>query len=370
MIVNCLRENLSYGLQNVQRAISSKKTLPVLDGVLITAKDNHLIIAATDLELAIETKIPAQIVEEGELVVTSDKFIELIKKLPSGNISLIKENNNLKIEYLNSEIELKGFNPEEFPALPEIKEEFNFALTAANLNSLIRKTIFASSLDESRPVFNGALFNIEDQQIKLITTDSHRLAINDSKLNEINVKNNSNKIDIIIPRKTLNEIQRIFKDEDEVIKVFGNEKQITFVSSDTKIISRIIDGKFPKFNEVIPKDYQTSIKINKKEFTDTIERASLFVDTVDKFSIITFIISDSQINISSKSENGYLNENLNAFVEGDRLEISFNSRYLLDALKIIESDDIEFKFSGNLSPAIMKEMNDDYIYLILPLRAN
>lgn len=370
MIVNCLRENLSYGLQNVQRAISSKKTLPILDGVLIKAADNHLTITATDLELAIETKIPAQIVEEGEMVVTSDKFIELIKKLPSGNISLIKENNNLKIEYLNSEIELKGFNPEEFPALPQIEEEFKFILKADNLNSLIRKTIFASSLDESRPVFNGALFNIEDHQIKLITTDSHRLAINDSKINEIKVKNDNKNIDIIIPRKTLNEIQRIFKDDDEEISVYGNEKQIIFLSSDTKIISRIIDGKFPKFNDVIPKDYQTSIKINKKEFTDAIERASLFVDTVDKFSIITFKISDSLINISSKSESGYLNENLNAFVEGDKLEISFNSRYLLDGLKVIETDDIEFKFSGNLSPAVIKELNDNYTYLVLPLRAN
>lgn len=365
MIIKCLKENLSYGLQNVQRAISLKKTIPILEGVLIKAIDNHLIITATDLELGIETRIPAEVIEEGEIVVTSGKFIELIKKLPNINIDLQKKGNNLNIKYLNSEVEIMGFNTEEFPLLPTITDEFNFSIKALNLNSLIRKTIFASSPDESRPVFNGTLLNISDKTIKMITTDSHRLAINNLKID-----NESDNINIIIPRKTLNEIQKIFKDEEEIINIYGNENQVCFQNSDTKIISRIIDGKFPNFEQVIPKNYQTTMKLNKKDFLDTIERASLFVDSIDNVSIVKLKITDSNINITSKSESGNLNENLNAYIEGDNLEISFNSKYLIEALKIIDTKDIEFKFSGNLSPAIIKENNESYIYLVLPLRTN
>lgn len=363
MKFKCLRENLSYGLQNVQRAIGVKKTIPILEGILIKTENNHLVITATDLELGIETKIPAEILEEGEIVIPSGKFIELIKKLPNINIDLYKDNNNLKIKYLNSEIEIKGFNTDEFPLLPEITDKFNFTIKAKNLNSLIKKTIFASSPDESRPVFNGALLNISDNKIKMVTTDSHRLSINILKINH-----DSNDINIIIPRKTLNEILKIFKDEEEIIKIYGNDNQVCFQNSDTKIISRIIDGNFPKFDQVIPKNFQTTMKLNKKDFMETIERASLFVDSIDNLAIVKLIIKESNVNISSKSETGYLDENLNAFIDGDELEITFNSRYLIEALKVIDDKDIEFKFSGNLSPAIITENSDNYIYLVLPLR--
>ena len=363
MIIKCLRENLSYGLQNVQRAISTKKTIPILEGVLIKAINNHLIITATDLELGIETRIPAEVIEEGEIVIPSTKFIELIKKLPNINIDLHKEENNLIIKYLNSEVEIKGFNTDEFPLLPDIKDDFNFTIKAINLNSLIKKTIFASSPDESRPVFNGALLNIADKKIKMVTTDSHRLAINILKID-----NDSDNINIIIPRKTLNEIQKIFKDEEEMIKIYGNDNQVCFENSDTKIISRIIDGNFPKFEQVVPVDFQTVMKLNRKDFMETIERASLFVDSVDNLAIVKLKINNSNVNISSKSETGNLNENLNAYIDGDELEITFNSRYLIEALKVIEAKDIEFKFSGNLSPAIITENNESYIYLVLPLR--
>ena len=364
MIAKCQKENLSYGLQNVQRAISSKKTLPILDGILIKGENNHLILKATDLELAIETRIPAEIIEEGEMVITSSKFIELIKKLPNVKINLNKINNDLNIKYLNSEVKLKGWDPEEFPNLPEIQKDFSFSLKTAELNNLIKKTLFASSPDESRPVFNGALLNITEDKMQLITTDSHRLALNKIKSNYA-----EKKIDLIIPRKTLNEVQRIFKDDEEIIDIYGNSRQICFNSSDTKIFSRIVDGKFPNFEQVIPKNFSTTVKINKKDFLDTLERAGLFIDTGDNVAIVKLNISDSNINISSKSETGYLNENLNAYVEGDKLEINFNSRYLTDPLKIMDSDDIEFKFSGTLSPAVMNEMNDQYTYLVLPLRA-
>lgn len=365
MIVKCLKENLSYGLQNVQKAISAKKTLPILDGILLSAKNNHLTISATDLEIAIETKIPAEIIKEGEVVVTSGKFTELIKRLPNINIDLIQNQQNMTIKYLNSEVEIKGFNPEEYPLIPQVEKIFNFNITTKNINSLIKKTIFSSSTDEGRPVFNGSLLNIKEDIIKIVTTDSHRLAINQLKTDNI-----SEEIKIIIPRKTMNEILRIFKDEEELINIYGNERQVCIASSDTKIISRIVEGNFPNFDQVIPRSFQTIIKVNKKDFTETIDRASLFVDSMDNISIIKLNITDSNINISSNSEAGYLNENINAYVEGDKLEISFNSRYLLEALKVIETDDIEFKFSGSLSPAIMKEINDSYTYLVLPLRTN
>lgn len=363
MKIKCLKDNLSYGLQNVQKAISNKKTLPILDGILLKAEGNHLIITATDLELAIETKIPAEIITPGEIVVTSGKFIELVKRIPNISIELEKNNLSLNIKYLNSQVELKGFDTNEYPMLPEINEDFNFKIKSNNLNSLIKKTLFASSPDESRPVFNGSLLNISNNEIKFVTTDSHRLAINHLKIND-----DYNNINIIIPRKTLNEIQKIFKDDDEIITVYGNDKQICFINSDTKIISRLIDGKFPNFEQVIPRSFQTSFKANKKEFLETIERASLFIDTVDNLSIVKLFITDSNVNITSTSETGFINENINAYVEGDKLEISFNSRYLIEALKIIDTDDIEFKFSGSLSPAIMKETNDNYTYLVLPLR--
>ena len=365
MKVNCLKENLSYGLQNVQKAISSKKTLPILDGILIKAENNHLILKATDMELGIETRIPANVISPGEMVVTSNKFIELIKKLPNVPIDLEQKGNSLSIHYLNSSVELKGWSAEEFPEIPDIAKDFQFTLTTEKLNLLIRKTLFASSTDESRPAFNGALLHMQNQTMKLITTDSHRLAI---KTLEETIEGKD--ISVIIPRKTLNEVQKIFRDDEDQIIIYGNERQVCLESSDTKVVSRIIDGKFPNFEQVIPKSFVTTIRVNKKEFSDTIERAGLFSDNTDHVAIVRLAITDGNINITSRSETGSLNENVNAYLEGDKLEISFNSRYLLEALRVMEEEDITFRFSGSLSPAIITEFNGSYTYLVLPLRAN
>lgn len=368
MKIIATKDNLQYGINTVQKAVSTKNTIPVLSGIRLKAVDNKLYMAATDLEIGIECFVAVQVLEEGEIVLPARQFSELVRRLPDTKIAInyIDSIIGVEIKYNDAEVNIKGWPGDEFPVIPDLEEgEYNFEINSTLFKNMVKQTVFAASSDESRPIFTGALLEIEENDFKLITTDTHRLALRSSKGNII--KNNN--INLIIPAKALAEVSRIIQEDDENIQIKGNNNQICFKSSDTLLISRLIDGRFPDYRQVIPDKFSTVIKIKTKDLQETVERANLFSGEKDGTSVIRLKIENGYLNISSKSDLGKVDEKIPIFVEGEDIEISFNARYILDVLKVLESEDLKFSLTGPLSPGVIKSGNhDNYTYLILPLR--
>lgn len=368
MKIIATRENLQYGINTVQKAVSIKNTIPVLSGIRLKTEGNKLYMAATDLEIGIECFITVQVLEEGEIVLPARQFSELVRRLPDTKIAInyLESIVGVEIKYNDAEVNIKGWPGDEFPVIPELGEgDYHFEINPNLFKNMVKQTIFATSNDDSRPIFTGALLETEENDFKLITTDSHRLALRIGKGNIIKENNNN----LIIPAKALGEFSRIIKDDDESIQITGNNNQICFKNNDTLLISRLIDGRFPDYRQVIPDNFTTLLKIKTKDLQETVERANLFSGEKDGTSVIKLKIDDGYLNISSKSDLGKVDENIPIFLEGESLEISFNARYILDVLKVLESEDLTFSLTGPLSPGIIKSGNhDNYTYLILPLR--
>jgi len=361
------KENLLDGINTVQKAVSNKNTIPILSGIYLKAVDNNLLFAATDLEIGIECKVPVQVIEEGEIVLPARHFSELVRKLPNTKIviSYLSDIIGVNIQYAEAEVNLKGWPGEEFPLIPDLEENFQVDVDANILKNMVKQTLFATASDDNRPIFTGVLLEIENNVLNMVATDTHRLALRTGRIN----KNLEQILTLIIPGKTLGEVNRIIKEDNELLTIKGNANQVSFETQDTKIISRIIEGKFPNYKQVIPADYKTLIKIKTKSFQETIERANLFSSEKDGTSIIKMLISDGVLEINSRSEIGKVEEKLPVYSEGENTEISFNAKYLLDALKVIDSEDLNITLSGALSPGIIKSGNhNNFTYLILPLR--
>lgn len=369
MKITATKENLLNGIQTVQKAISNKNTIPILSGIYLKAEKNKLFFRATDLEIGIECQVPVNVIEEGNIVLPAKHFSELVRKLPNTKITIAYREDivGVNINYDDAEVDLKGWPGEEFPVMPDLEREYEYELDTNVIKSMIKQTLFATAADDSRPIFTGALVEVTDNNINMVTTDTHRLALRSGKI----INKMDKGINLIIPGKTLSEISRIIKDEDEIIKIKGNNNQISFATGEARIISRIIEGKFPNYKQVIPQDYKTFLKVKTKALQETIERANLFSSEKDGTSIIKITVDNNSLQVTSKSEIGKVEEKMPIFMEGDNLEISFNAKYLLDALKVMDAEDLDINLTGSLSPGIIKPGNNgNYLYLILPLRNN
>jgi len=376
MHFNCSKDDLVYGVQVVSRAVSSKNTLPIISGILLKVANNKLILSATDAEIAIECSIDVEAIEEGSLVVPGKYFTEMVKKLPNGLINLKKTDNfGLIITYEQSELTINGFPDDEFPALPQIyhndylQGQFNQGM----LKKMIKQTAIAASTDESRPVFTGTLLEILDNKVTMVTTDTHRLAL---RRGYWQGNTQDEKISVIIPTKTMVEISRIISEEDETVNFIFDQNQVCFSFGSINFFSRVIEGQYPSYNQVIPdvKRCKSRIRIKTRKLLEITERASLLVrdELKEKISLIKLNFHDDTLEISSYSpEVGKIYEEMTVFLEGEPTEINFNSRYLIDALKSVEAEEIYMELTGSLSPGIIRTVeNDDYIYLILPVRTS
>ena len=366
MKVIATKESLSYGVQVVQKAVSGKSPLPILSGILLQAKDNLLKITGTDLDIGIECNIPVTVAEEGSVVVPAKYFNEIVKKLPDTKIEidLKKENNQIIIKYGQSEININGLPAEDYPMLPVIDKDYSITLKGNLFKSMIKQTVFASSFDNARPVFTGCLMDIKEDELNLVATDTHRLAYRRVKIdNQGSLANHS----IIIPAKTLVEVNRLINEETEVT-VSITENQILFEMDEISLISRLIEGQFPNYRQVIPTEFKSKVRIKTKDLLESAERASLMAR--EGSSVIKISVEDYNMTISSNSpEIGKIQENLPVFLDGDGTQISFNSKYFTDVLKVIESEEVNLELTGSLSPGIVKPVeNNNFIYLILPVR--
>ena len=365
MKIICNQKKLSNKISIVQKAINNKTTLELLKGISLKAKDNKLILTGYDLEIGIESFIDVEIIEEGEIVVNAKLFGDIVRKLPQEFINIETDNtNNISISSGNSNFKIKGESTKDYPQLPEIDDKYSIEIEQDTFRQMIRETVFATSQDQTKPILMGELLEISSDEASLVAIDGYRLAAKTIKLSD----NNINNVEVVIPAKSLIDIASLLNEEDKKVQLSFDDKNIIVNTKETRIISRLLDGNFINYSALLPKEYNTKIKANTRELLNSIERASL-LSQANKNNLIKMIIRDNILIITSNSENGEVYEEVSIQLEGDYLDIAFNSRYMMDGLKAIESKNIFLEFTSNINPCILKPENDDkYIYLLLPVR--
>lgn len=356
------QRDISKHINIAQRGISSRTTLQILDGILIETMKDKIKLTATDLEISIETFVDCEILEEGSIVVNSRIFGDIIKKLPDAPITIEVKNNNINIKCENSEFNIIGNPGDDYPDLPIVIEQTSFVLPKDLFKNAIRQTVFATTQDETRPSLTGVLLEIKDNTISFVSLDGYRLALRKIPTNSnINLK-------IIIPGRSLNELNKILEDREEDITISAAPGQVIFNIGDTIVYSRLLEGQFFNYKDIMRQDHKTKVIVNKKDFQHGLERASLLAKE-EKANLIRLNVIDSNVIIRSNSEIGDVYEKLDSTQEGENLNIAFNSRYILEGIKILEADEIELNFMGSLNPCIINGIEDSsYIYLVLPVR--
>jgi len=387
MKIICSQESLLHGIQTVQKGISSRIGLPIYNGILFEAnEDNKVHLFATDLEIGIDCYIPAQVVETGSTVIPSRIISELIKKFPEGKIEIECSDSNITtVKENSSNYKILGFSAEEFSNFPEIKIRAKTKLNQKLLKEAIQQVIFATSRDENRTFLNGALFKIIGNKIEIVTTDSHRLAL--KNIESIKIESLLTEgVEVIIPYRALSELSRLLLDNKEVFtKVKIGEKQILFIlfpdgqKNSIRIYSRLIEGQFPDYHQIIPDSFKTEIKVNTKDFTDKMERISLFVRE-DLNTVKMEAINEKgdqkeeRCEIILKAESpstGEASEKISCLKKGEDITITFNADYILDVLKIIKKENTIIKLNEPLNPVIITPDEDkDYTYILMPVRTD
>jgi len=387
MKIVCSQESLLRGIQTVQKGISSRIGLPIYNGILFEAnEDNKVHLFATDLEIGIDCYIPAQVITAGSTVIPNRIISELIKKFPEGNIEIECLNDNITtIRENSSNYKILGFSAEEFSNFPEIKIKSKTKINQKLFKETIQQVIFATSRDENRNFLSGALFKIIDNKIEVVTTDSHRLSLKNIK--PTNIENPSMEgVEVIIPYRALLELSKLLSDNEEVFtEVKIGEKQIIFIlfpdgqKNSIRIYSRLIEGQFPDYQQIIPNLFKTEIKVNTEDFKDKMERISLFVkEDLNTVKIEAVNKEDNQeegrCEIILKAENpstGEASEKISCFKKGEDITITFNADYILDVLKIIKTENTIIKMNDPLNPVIITPDEDkDYTYILMPVRAD
>ena len=364
----CEKETILKAINSVINGVASKTTMPILEGILIQTNENEVKLTSYDLEIGIEYIMESKVEEQGNTVVNATMFSEIIRKLPNKEIRIsINSNNLLEIECEGSLYKLATMNPDEFPELPKINIENSIEIEQTILKNMIRKTIFAVSTEENRPIFTGCLFEITDGKLNVVAVDGYRLAVKSSKLNG----NNSN-FSSVIPGKTLNEVNKIMADSFDTVKIGIAKNQALFEMENCKIVTRLLDGEFLKYSNTIPQNWETRVKVNKNNIQNCFERILLISSSTierEKKYPVKINIEVGKVVISCANQTGDAKEEIIVETEGQELEIGFNPRFFLDALKAIDDEEVYIEFGTNRSPCIIKPLEDgDYLYMILPIK--
>ncbi len=368
MKIVCYKDKMIKAINSVVKAVATKTTKPILEGILIQTNDNEIKLTSYDLELGIEYVIECDVKEQGSTVVNAIMFSEIIRKLPDTEIYItLNDKNLLEIECEGSHYKLATMNPEEFPELPKIEIENSITLDQTTLKNMIRETIFAVSTEESRPIFTGCLFETENNKLNLVAIDGFRLALRSIYLNQ-----KTNDFKAVIPGKTLNEVNKILLDSFEPIKIGIAKNQALFEMDNCKVVTRLLDGEFLNYKNVIPNNWETKIKVNKNNLQNCFERISLISSSSlekEKKYPVKLEVDIGKVTISCTNQTGDAKEEIFTETEGKNLEAGFNPKYFLDSLKVIDDEEVNIEFGSSISPCLIKSIeNNDYVYMILPIR--
>jgi DNA polymerase-3 subunit beta len=365
MKIVCSKENLLNGINIVQKAVSTKTTLPILEGILLNADDKFML-TGNDLEIGIECYVEADIRDTGSIVINSKIFGDIVRRLPDSEVLIeVKENNLVVVECENSHFEIKGINPSGYPALPKVDKDNVLTLSQNDLKDMIRQTVFAVGTDENRPVLTGSLIEVKENELVVVSIDGFRLALRRKR-----IESDIGDFTVIVPGKTLNEISKILQTSSDEVLIYNSNNQIVFDTQSWRIVSRLIEGKFLNYNSLLNKEFETKVIVNIKEFQASLERASL-ISMNDKNSPVKLFINNDKIIITSNAELGAVREEIKAEVDGVNLEIGYNPVYLIDALKAIDEDRASIYFITTNAPCTIRpiiENNNDFAYLVQAVR--
>lgn len=366
MKIKCNKSDLLHGVNTVLKAVATRTTLPILECILINANHTELTLVSNDLDLGIKSTVKALILKQGSVALDAKILSEIVKKLPNSQVLISVDDNNLvTINCEKSEFKISGQPSSEFIDLPLIQKENCIKLSQNQLKEMIRQTLFSIAIDETRPIFTGELFEIKDKIFNIVSLDGHRISIRKTILD-----NEYSDIRVVIPGKTLSEINKLLSNEDEIVNIFISDNHILFEFDNSIVLSRLLEGEFPKYEQIFSKDYEISVKVNKKEILMSIERASL-ISREGKRTPIKISIKQESIIITSNTELGTAYEEINVLKNGKELDIAFNPKFLIDVLRVIDDEEIEIRFTNASSPCIIQQIDgEDYKYLILPIRIN
>ena len=366
MKIICNKADLLQGVNTVLKAVPGKTTMPILECILIDTTEGQIKLTANDMELGIETVVQGDVLDKGKIALEAKLFSEIVRKLPDSEVSIeTDENFKAFIRCEKAKFHIAGKSGEDFAYLPEIEKSSFVSLSQFSLKEVIRQTIFSIADNDSNKLMTGKLFEINGSELKVVSLDGHRISIR-----KIQLKEEYSPIKVVVPGKTLNEVSKILTGgTEDYVNLFFTDRHIVFEFDQTVVVSRLIEGEYFRINQMLSSDYETKITINKKELQSCIERASLLIREGEKKPII-INITDHSLELRINSVIGSMNEDIDISKEGKDIMIGFNPKFILDALRVIDDEDIDIYLVNPKAPCFIRNEDQSYIYLILPVNFN
>lgn len=359
----CSKANLLNGVQTVSKAVPNKTTMSILECILIDASRDGIRLTANDMELGIETIIEGDVIEKGVIAIDAKIFLEIVRKLPDNDITIETDSSyKTTITCEKAKFNISGKSGEDFSYLPSIEREEGIILSQFTLKEIVRQTIFSISDNDNNKLMTGELFDINGNTLRVVSLDGHRISIR-----KIELKNTYEPRKLVVPGKTLNEVSKILPgDGDKDVSIYFTSKHIVFEFENTTVVSRLIEGEYFRIDQMLSSDYETKVKVNKRELLSCIDRATLLVKEGDKKPII-ITITDEHMELKINSALGSMDEDMDIEKQGKDLMIGFNPKFLIDALRVIDDEEVTLFMVNPKAPCFIKNAEESYIYLILPV---
>ncbi len=363
MKIVCNRQQLNEAVLNIQRAVSTKSSVPALEGILLKAGENEIILCGYDLELGMTTKIEAQVEEKGSIVLSAHLFGDIVRRLPGDSVYLATDDKYMTvIKSGPADFSIAGIPAEEYPELPTITGETSIHIANNVLKSMIRQTIFAVAESDAKPIHTGTLFELSKNRIKLVSVDGYRLAMREE------TAQCGEEITFVVPGKTLGEVLKLLIDDETELEILVGRRHILFQIGSYCVISRLLEGEFLDYKAAIPNSSSTEVIVSTRAFINSVERVSLLIADRLK-SPVRCLFEDNEIKVSCSTAIGRAKDQLSATISGDNVEMGFNNRYVLDALRNTEGDEVKIQLNGALSPMkVLPREGDSFLFLVLPVR--
>lgn len=362
----CSKASLLKGVSIVSKAVPSRTTMPILNCILIDASANEIKLTANDMELGIETVIEGEIVERGIIALDAKFFSEIVRKLPDNDVVIESDDTfQTTITCEKAKFNIVGKSGEDFSHLPYIEKNESISISQFTLKDVVRQTIFSIADNDTNKLMTGELFEINENRLRVVSLDGHRISIRN-----IELKESYSPLKVVVPGKTLQEISKILTGEaEDMVDIFFADNHILFEFDETKVVSRLIEGEYFHIDQMLSSDYDTKVKINKREFLSCIDRATLLIREGDKKPII-LNIQDGSLQLKINSFVGSMNEEIEIEKEGKDLLIGFNPKFFIDALRVIDDEEVTLYMVNPKAPCFIKDDAGTYVYLILPVNFN
>lgn len=367
MKIKCSKQDLSAALNIVSKAVSTKTTMPILECVLIDVYSDNIKLTANDLEIGIETSLKGEVIEMGRIAIEAKIFTDIVRKLPDSDI-YIESTSDYKtiIRCEKARFVISSKSGEDFTELPNIEKEKKISISQFTLKEVIRQTIFSISDNENNKLMTGELFEVKNGKLTVVSLDGHRIS-----MRNIALKDESSDVRVVVPGKTLNDISKIISGGvDDMVNIYFTDRHILFEFDETVVVSRLLEGEYFKIVQMLSMDHKIKVNVNNREFLDCIDRASLLIKDSDKKPIVVNIKDDNNMYLKVDTLMGSMNEEIEIKKDGEEIIIGFNPKFLMDVLRVIDDESINLYMRDSKSPCIIRDDEENYIYVVLPVNIN